>query len=66
MLIQPICLKNLTLQICGSWLETESFSEVLETVAVINYGDGTCDNEVTITINGGDPVTKVITPKGRR
>lgn len=37
-----------------------------DNVAVVNYGDGTCDNEVTITINGGEPITKVITPKGRR
>ncbi|WP_436517246.1 hypothetical protein [Ekhidna sp. To15] len=33
---------------------------------IVDYGDGTCDNEVTITINGGDPITKVITPEGRR
>ncbi len=33
---------------------------------IVDYGDGRCDNEVTITINGGDPITKVITPKGRR
>lgn len=37
-----------------------------ENVVLVDYGDGTCDNEVTITINGGDPITKVITPKGRR
>ncbi|MEP1032742.1 hypothetical protein [Ekhidna sp.] len=37
-----------------------------DNVAIVDYGDGTCDNEVTITINGGDPFTKVITPKGRR
>lgn len=37
-----------------------------DNVVVVDYGDGTCDNEVTITINGGEPFTKVITPKGRR
>lgn len=37
-----------------------------DNVAIVDYGDGTCDNEVTITINGGEPFTKVITPKGRR
>lgn len=37
-----------------------------ENVVIVDYGDGRCDNEVTITINGGDPITKVITPKGRR
>ncbi|MEO9481845.1 MAG: hypothetical protein ABJG47_00275 [Ekhidna sp.] len=37
-----------------------------DNIAVVDYGDGTCDNEVTITVNGGDPVTKTLTPKGRR
>ncbi len=34
-------------------------------VAVIDFGDGTCDNLVTITINGGEPVTKEINHRGR-
>lgn len=37
-----------------------------DNVAIVDYGDGSCDNEVTITINGGEPITKVITPRGRR
>lgn len=37
-----------------------------ENIAIVDYGDGTCDNEVTITINDGEPTTKTITPKGRR
>ncbi len=37
-----------------------------DNVAVVDYGDGSCDNEVTITINGGEPITKVISPRGRR
>ncbi|WP_462248217.1 hypothetical protein [Ekhidna sp.] len=37
-----------------------------DNVAIIDYGDGTCDNEVTITINGGEPFTKVINPRGSR
>lgn len=37
-----------------------------ENIAVVDYGDGTCDNEVTIAINGGEPIVKTISPKGRR
>ncbi|MEO9873099.1 hypothetical protein [Ekhidna sp.] len=37
-----------------------------DNIAIVDYGDGTCDNEVTITINGGEPFTKTITPRGRR
>lgn len=36
-----------------------------EDIAIINYGDGDCDNEVTITING-ETFTKTIEPRGRR
>ncbi|NQZ77451.1 MAG: hypothetical protein HRT61_15320 [Ekhidna sp.] len=35
-------------------------------VAVVDYGDGTCDNEVSISINGGEPIIKEIQPRGRR
>lgn len=34
--------------------------------AIIDYGDGSCDNVVTITINDGEPFDKVIRPRGRR
>ncbi len=37
-----------------------------DNVAVVNYGDGECDYDVTISINGGDPITKTINPRGRR
>ncbi len=36
-----------------------------DNVAVIDFGDGTCDNLVTITVNGGEPVTKEINHRGR-
>ncbi|MFY0601506.1 MAG: hypothetical protein JXR03_17660 [Cyclobacteriaceae bacterium] len=35
-----------------------------ESIAVIDYGDGTCDNEVEITADG-ETTTKTIEPKGR-
>ncbi len=35
-----------------------------ENVATVDFGDGTCDNEVTVTING-ETTTKTIEPKGR-
>ncbi|MEQ9404429.1 MAG: hypothetical protein RIM99_12625 [Cyclobacteriaceae bacterium] len=35
-----------------------------DNVAVINYGDGDCDNVVTITLNG-ETFTKTLTPRGR-
>ena len=35
-------------------------------VAVVDYGDGTCDYDVTVSINGGEPFTKTINPRGRR
>ncbi len=37
-----------------------------DNVAVVDYGDGECDYEVTISINGGEPFTKIIRPRGRR
>lgn len=36
-----------------------------DSVAVINYGDGDCDNEVTITLNG-ETFTRTIEPRGSR
>lgn len=36
-----------------------------EDVAIINYGDGDCDNEVTITLNE-KTFTKTIEPRGKR
>ncbi|MEP0986853.1 hypothetical protein [Ekhidna sp.] len=36
-----------------------------DNVAVINYGDGDCDNEVTITING-ETFTRTVQPRGNR
>jgi hypothetical protein len=36
-----------------------------EDVAIINYGDGDCDNEVTITLNG-ETYTKTVEPRGQR
>ncbi|WP_370089656.1 hypothetical protein [Ekhidna sp.] len=36
-----------------------------DNVAVIDYGDGACDNEVTITLNG-ETFTKTIEPRGER
>lgn len=36
-----------------------------EDVAIINYGDGDCDNEVTITLNG-ETFIKTIEPRGKR
>ena len=36
-----------------------------DNVAIIDFGDGTCDNLVTITVNGGEPVTKEINHRGR-
>ncbi len=36
-----------------------------EDVAVIDFGNGDCDNEVTITLNG-ETFTKTIEPKGKR
>lgn len=35
-----------------------------DNVAIINYGDGDCDNEVTITLNG-ETFTKTVTPRSR-
>ena len=35
-----------------------------ENQALIDFGDGTCDNEVTVTIDG-ETTTKTIEPKGR-
>lgn len=37
-----------------------------DNVAIVDYGDGECDNEVTITINDGEPFVKTIEPKGRK
>ena len=37
-----------------------------DNVAIVDYGDGECDYEVTISINGGEPITKTINPRGRR
>ncbi len=34
-------------------------------VGIIDFGDGRCDNLVTITINGGEPFTKEINHRGR-
>lgn len=35
-------------------------------VAIIDYGDGeTCDNEVTVTINDGEPEVRTINPRRR-
>ncbi|MEM6829353.1 MAG: hypothetical protein AAF551_02480 [Bacteroidota bacterium] len=34
-------------------------------VAIVDYGDGTCDNEVTITIDG-ETTTRTIRPRGMR
>ncbi|WP_144017484.1 hypothetical protein [Ekhidna lutea] len=36
-----------------------------DNVAVINFGDGDCDNEVTITING-ETTTHTVEPRGKR
>ncbi|MFK7951351.1 MAG: hypothetical protein AB8B73_00790 [Ekhidna sp.] len=36
-----------------------------EDIAIINYGEGECDNEVTITLNG-ETFTKIIEPRGKR
>lgn len=36
-----------------------------DSTMTIGYGDGTCDNEVTITVNGVT-IVKTINPKGRR
>ncbi len=36
-----------------------------DNVAVIDFGDGRCDNLVTITVNGGEAVTKEINHRGR-
>lgn len=36
-----------------------------DNVAVINYGDGDCDNEVTITLNG-ETFTRTVEPRGHR
>ncbi|WP_421762890.1 hypothetical protein [Ekhidna sp.] len=36
-----------------------------DNVAVINYGDGDCDNEVTITLNG-ETFTRTVQPRGNR
>ncbi|MEM7298140.1 MAG: hypothetical protein AAF391_07725 [Bacteroidota bacterium] len=36
-----------------------------DNVMVVDYGDGECDNIVTVTINGGEPFEKEITPRGR-
>lgn len=36
-----------------------------DNVAIIDFGDGTCDNEVTITING-ESVTRTLDHRGRR
>ncbi|WP_420318258.1 hypothetical protein [Ekhidna sp.] len=37
-----------------------------DNVAIVDYGDGECDNVVTVTINGGEPFEVVITPRGRK
>ncbi|GAB4237175.1 MAG: hypothetical protein Tsb0034_12200 [Ekhidna sp.] len=34
-------------------------------IVLVDYGDGECDNIVTITINGGEPFTKEIKLRGR-
>lgn len=36
-----------------------------DNVAIVNYGDGSCDNEITITLNG-ETFTKTVTPRGRQ
>ena len=36
-----------------------------ENVAVLDYGDGSCDNLATLTINGGEPEEIVIRLRGR-
>ena len=37
-----------------------------DNTAVVDYGNGDCDNEVTVTINDGEPFTKTITRKKKR
>ncbi|MEQ9467134.1 MAG: hypothetical protein RLN88_06945 [Ekhidna sp.] len=36
-----------------------------DNVAIIDYGDGRCDNVVTVSINGGEPFEVTITRRGR-
>ncbi len=36
-----------------------------DNVAVIDYGDGECDNIATVTINGGEPTEITLTLRGR-
>lgn len=36
-----------------------------ETTAILNYGDGECDNDVEVTVDG-ETTVKTIEPKGRR
>ena len=38
-------------------LNVKSQGEESTLTEVLDYGDGTCDNEATLTINGGDPQT---------
>lgn len=50
------------------WIPAQGIKEVSweGNTAVMDYGDGTCDNVVTITINGGEPFDKEIYPRGRK
>lgn len=51
----------------GVFIPVSGIKEVTwgDNVAIINYGVGSCDNEVTITLNG-ETFTKTVTPRGRR
>jgi hypothetical protein len=52
----------------GVWIPVSGIKQLTfdGNVAVIDYGDGTCDNEVSITINGGETFIQTIVPRGRR
>lgn len=51
----------------GVFIPVSGIKEITsgDNVAIVNYGDGTCDNEVTITLNG-ETFTKTVTPRGRK
>lgn len=37
-----------------------------ENVAIIDFGDGDCDNEVSVSINGDEPIIRTLRPRGSR
>lgn len=60
--IEPMVYKR-SCRVSGVFIAVSGIKQftVGDNVALVDYGDGTCDNEVTITINDNQSFTKVIT-----